>query len=1035
MSTQALKLFISKIILLRLEEPATIKNPLKIIAIFFMLLLRNYSVYANNISVSGTGISDRNVNAGLNHMDNYSMIKFNLTWENSWRSTAPNNWDAAWVYAKFRLGATDPTYTGVSSSGTTITVTSTSNLRVGMPVRVTSGTGVFAANTVISAITNATQFEVNLTPTTTLSAAGIECTRIWEHAWLNNSGHQKGSIGSSGQIQAGLVREDTAFHPTLNPAMGIFMYRSATGNGSFTTNNAALRWNYGRQGIKDNDIVDLKVMAIEMVHVPTGSFSIDTAQYYNEVVLLMDGDGLNASQNNTFVDGSSSNNTIIKNGRVGQGLFSPFCGTGGSGYFPVASAKPLETVNSVWNGFAGVSTSFTVEAWVWLDIAANHQIIGNHTSGDATSGWFGISSSNALEFRSWNNTSFTAVTSGTNVVQTKMWHHVAASKNGTTLRLFVDGVQVASGTITSATIPNRGTFIGGRSGDASYGFRGYMSNLRVVQNTSLYNGSFIPPTGPLSNISGTSLLLNFDRGNIDDSRRKSNFETYDNAQINTSQKKYGSGSVSFDGTGDYLIGVPSSDYDFGTGDMTIEAWIYWDGTYSSTGRIIYATGGSGSLDQFGIFSNLGLTWGGIGSNTPANFPPVNQWCHVAASRSGNTIRLFINGTQTATGTQASTIGSATAFPYIGMRSDGFHPFLGYIDDLRIIKGVALYTGNFAPPAALSSSVSGGFNMSTENSISLGGTAGNNLRYSYPLGSVSNDFNAGSAVTLPATYPKGFSGFYAMKYELSQQQWLSFFNSLTTAQKASRDLTGSTGKNGDSIALRNNIRWTSGDATLNGNTYGNTACNYLNWADGLSYADWTGLRPMSELEFEKSARGTISVISGEPASGAACNALPNLMPLRSTANAGASNETPNNLNANACFGNQSGMQGPGRNGIFANDSSTRMRAGASYWGFMELSGNLSEQVVTLGNTDGRSFVPRNGNGQLTWTGFADESGWPGFTAGANSSAAGSGRRGGGWQDALNRLLISDRFFANAPVSARDGNTGFRAARSIPTSTAE
>jgi len=183
---------------------------------------------------------------------------------NSW-------WDAAWVFVKFRVGASNPTFTGVNSSGTTVTVTSTTNLRVGMPVRVSSGTGAFAANSVISSITNSTQFVVSATPTTPLSGASIECIRIWEHTRLNNTGH---SAPSGSTIDAGLLTPGSTFNATTNPALGVFIYRNSAGSGNNTFTNTQLRWNYGANGVADDAVVTVQVFAIEMVYVPQGSFFV-----------------------------------------------------------------------------------------------------------------------------------------------------------------------------------------------------------------------------------------------------------------------------------------------------------------------------------------------------------------------------------------------------------------------------------------------------------------------------------------------------------------------------------------------------------------------------------------------------------------------------------------------------------------------------------------------------------------------------------------------------------------------------------------
>ena len=241
---------------------------IRVFLLTITIVLSTLNLFANNISVGNVTLTGQNTSAGVNNAANFSLVQFNLSWENSWRvGDGPANWDAAWVFVKFRVGASNPTFTGVSSSGTTVTVSSTANLRVGMPVRVTSGTGIFAANSVISSITNATQFVVSATPTTPLSAASIECMRIWEHARLNNTGH---TAPSRSTIDAGLLTPGSAYDPTTNPALGVFVYPNAVGSGTNTFNNVQIRWNYGANGLNDNAVVSVQVYAIEMVYVPGG---------------------------------------------------------------------------------------------------------------------------------------------------------------------------------------------------------------------------------------------------------------------------------------------------------------------------------------------------------------------------------------------------------------------------------------------------------------------------------------------------------------------------------------------------------------------------------------------------------------------------------------------------------------------------------------------------------------------------------------------------------------------------------------------
>ena len=286
-------------------------------------------------------------------------------------------------------------------------------------------------------------------------------------------------------------------------------------------------------------------------------------------------------------------------------------------------------------------------------------------------------------------------------------------------------------------------------------------------------------------------------------------------------------------------------------------------------------------------------------------------------------------------------------------------------------------------------------------------------------SVSGNNTIGDPGTLAAAFPKGYNAFYCMKYELSQQQYVDFLNTLTQTQATARKYDKSTPN------YRYEITGSAVGSYVTAYPY--VACNYLSWMDGAAYTDWAGLRPMTELEFEKVCRGTATPVAGEYAWG---NTL-----IAGTAytlgNVGAATEAIA-TNYSATAGNASysitdgSIDGPLRVGIFAGTSGNtgRVTAGSTFYGIMEMSGNLWERTVTIGNATGRAFTGVHGNGTLSAAGFADISTWPGY----NATEVGSGFRGGSGGD-FERLCVSDRFSAAEEVLVRSANHGFRAVRSL------
>jgi len=134
--------------------------------------------------------------------------------------------------------------------------------------------------------------------------------------------------------------------------------------------------------------------------------------------------------------------------------------------------------------------------------------------------------------------------------------------------------------------------------------------------------------------------------------------------------------------------------------------------------------------------------------------------------------------------------------------------------------------------------------------------------------------------------------------------------------------------------------------------------------------------------------------------------------------------------NASYGTTDGsIDGPLRCGIFATGTSTRAEAGATYYGVMEMGGNLCERSVTVGNSSGRAFAGTHGDGALSANGHADIADWPGYDGLESEviNATGSGYLGGHFGDNTFGIRISDRYFAARTSSSRESYLGFRAVR--------
>lgn len=253
----------------------------------------------------------------------------------------------------------------------------------------------------------------------------------------------------------------------------------------------------------------------------------------------------------------------------------------------------------------------------------------------------------------------------------------------------------------------------------------------------------------------------------------------------------------------------------------------------------------------------------------------------------------------------------------------------------------------------------------------------------------------AAGPIPAAFPKGFAAFWMMKYESSQQQYVDFLNNLDLTRATNRNPLIFTGTHPNLVA-----------------PFPERAMNGLSIPDQAAFSDWAALRPFTELEYEKACRGAnIVPLPNEYVWGST-----SITPTTAVTNAGLDVETANNGNANYA-NNYSAMT---RCGIYATAASTRQTSGGSFYGIMDLGGNVAETCVGVGAPTSRTYTGVNGDGLLDAAGDANTSFWP-------TVAAAYALRGGYISAAAAELRTSDRNNGSFSLLSRQVYIGVRVSR--------
>jgi len=344
---------------------------------------------------------------------------------------------------------------------------------------------------------------------------------------------------------------------------------------------------------------------------------------------------------------------------------------------------------------------FTIEFWVYAHSLTNSDgIVGKRGSSSFNSNSWRIAYNSTNSSINLAHTSSNSVSvSYAPAPSLNTWTHYAFARESGTMRAFKNGVKETDVSSYTHDFSNTYSLLIAANASSSYTWDGYISNVRVVKGTALYTSNFTPPTKPLTAVTNTTLLTC--QGNAIADASSSAHTLTANGGISLTKEPFGgAGAVEFDGSGDYLSIADASGVTVGTGDFTIEYWINL--ATSRTPSVWWASGTSSVL-----ISDTGAAEAVIGSSTDtasgysklidaSSSLAANTWGHVAVVRSSGTTTIYLNGVS---GGNTTSITGSFDCAYIG-RQKSYTPrdINGFISNLRLIKGTALYTSNFTPPA-------------------------------------------------------------------------------------------------------------------------------------------------------------------------------------------------------------------------------------------------------------------------------------------------------------------------------------------------
>lgn len=485
---------------------------------------------------------------------------------------------------------------------------------------------------------------------------------------------------------------------------------TASGSGSDSNNwsSSATALTIGRDPVNGRDfdgyLSNLRVVKGTAVY--TSNFTAPVAN-----LTAVTNTKLLTCQSNRFIDNSSSGRTLTVGGDPKISAFNPFgqesayaSGANKGSVFFNTTSQWLYAPSSVLGLGAG---DFTVESWVYLtQYNSSTSALWDWRSGGGASTNVPATWVDADGNIAWvEDVGSSANITSSSQIKLHTWNHVAVVRNGTTVTMYINGVD--NGSYTSSSTFGTARF---RVNDSqgSYGLYGYVADTKISIGTAAYTSAFTPPTSSLGN-TNASLYLPMDNAQVFDHSGSATLKFGSNAVTSTTYTKFASTSLHCPSNGGYLVTQESMPA-MSTSDFTIEVWAY-PATAMNNNAGVIGQGWNGGLGSFILYTQTGTNLVFYGSSNNSSWNVANafdtgiakwtgSWKHIAICRSGSSIRFFLDGQLQNTLTSAGTLYGVAQPISLGGGTSGSGAMADiYFENFQVLLGTAKYTANFTVPSA------------------------------------------------------------------------------------------------------------------------------------------------------------------------------------------------------------------------------------------------------------------------------------------------------------------------------------------------